>query len=285
MRYIYQGIEGLDGSFQTYGTVLTIGERSAKGIPTNTDKFFIKRPIAVKKQLGSRKGLVRENDPEFSRFNGSDKPELRSVIRFEIVHPVHLRDGWNSMVDCFQFQLLAQQIPKNPTHPKAAPACSGDGKHAQRWDGNEFKEIPCPNNLCEFQQGRPAPCKPRARMAFQLRWPEHEAWNVLPTPTCLFSTRSWYNINRVMLPFFKNLHKQAMALGYHEYTFYGLPCRMTLSKRSTNKGGMVPAISLSTEFERGTNFRDFLAQNDQMRGSFSRKGPSILETDPDDGEL
>ena len=254
MRYIYQGIDGLDGASQTFGTVLTIGERSNRGIPTNTDKFFIKKPIAVSKQLGSRKGLVRENDPEFARFNGSDKAELRSVIRFDIVHPVHLRDGWESMVDCFQFQLLAQQIPKNPTHP---------------------------NNLCEFQKGKPAPCKPRARLAFQLRWPEHEAWSVLPTPTCLFSTRSWYNINRVLLPFFKDLHKQAMNLGYHKYTFYGLPCRMTLSKRMTGKGGLVPAISLSAEFERGTNFRDFLAHNQQMRGNFS----SLLETNLDDGEL
>ena len=279
MRFIYQGIDGMEGAAQTFGTVITIGERSPKGIPVNTDKFFIKRPIAISKQLGSRKGLVRENDPEFARFNNSDKPELRTVARFEIVHPVHLRDGWESMVDAFQFQLLAQQLPKHKSHPKAVPVCAGDGKHAQRWTGSEFREIACPNGLCEFQKGSPPPCKPRARLAFQLRWPEHEAWSVLPTPTCMFSTRSWYNINKVLLPFFKNLHKQAMALGFHEYTFYGLPCRMTLSKRPTAKGGKVPAISLSTEFEKGKNFRDFLMENKEMRGNFT----SLLQTNPDEG--
>ena len=281
MRYVFQGIEGLNNTREQFGTVLTIGERSARGIPTNTHQFFIKRPIAVAKQLGSRKGLVRENDPEFSRFNTSDKPELRSIIRFNIVHPIHLRDSWESMVDAFQFQLLAQQLPKHPNHPKQAPACSGDGKHAQRWDGKEYKEIPCANNLCEFQQGKPAPCKPRARLAFQLRWPEHEAWSVLPTPSCVFTTRSWYNINKVLIPFFHSLHNKAMGLGFHDYTLYGLPCRMTLSKRQTGQGGMVPAISLSTEFPKGTNFRDFLMENKEKRGSFS----SLLETNPDEGEL
>jgi hypothetical protein len=283
MKYIYQGIQGLEGSGNSFGTVLTIGEKGPKGNPTNTHQFFIKKPQAVTKQLGSRKGLVRENDPEFVQFNKSDRPELRSVMRFTIVHAVHMREGWNSMVDAFQFQLFAQTLPKpHPSHPKAAPACSGDGVNAQRWDGEEYKDISCPNRLCEFQGGRPSPCKPKAQLSFQLRWPEHEAWSVLPTPSCLFRTHSWHNINKVIIPFFKDLHKQAMALGFHDYNLYGLPCRMTLHKRNVAKGGIVPAISLSTEFEPGKNFRDFLMQSAQMRGNFS--APSLLEQDPHTGE-
>ena len=120
MKYIYQGIEGLEGSRNTFGTVLTIGEKGAKGNPTNTHQFFVKKPQAVTKQLGSRKGLVRENDPEFVQFNKSDRPELRSVMRFTIVHAVHMREGWHSMVDAFQFQLFAQQLPEKNT--KTSPA-------------------------------------------------------------------------------------------------------------------------------------------------------------------
>tara|TARA_R110000765_G_scaffold378605_1_gene469563 strand:+ start:201 stop:431 length:231 start_codon:yes stop_codon:yes gene_type:complete len=75
-----------------------------------------------------------------------------------------------------------------------------------------------------------------------------------------------------------------MALGFHDYTFYGLSGRMTLSKRTTGQGGMVPAISLSTEFKNNGNFRDFLLENNQMRGSFG-VAPSVIETDPVDGEL
>jgi hypothetical protein len=282
MRFIYQGIEGLEGASQTFGTVLTIGERSNTGIPTNTHQFFIKKPVAVTKQLGKRKGLVRENDPEFIQFNQSERPELRSVIRFNIVHPVHMRDGWQSMIDAFQFQLFAQQLPGHKSHPKAAPACTGDGKNAQRWDGEKYTDIKCANRLCEFQSGTPSPCKPKARLSFQLRWQQHEAWGMLPTPTCLFSTKSWHNINKVLVPFFKDLHRQAMGLGFHDYTLYGLPCRMTLMKRTTNKGGKVPAIALSTEFEQGTNFRDFLMENKEMRGSFT--APSLKDIDPDEGE-
>ena len=152
MKYIYQGIEGLDGSRNTFGTVLTIGEKSPTGNPTNTHQFFIKKPQAVLKQMGKRKGLVRENDPEFVQFNRSDRPELRTVIRFSIVHAVHMREGWDSMIDAFQFQLFAQQLPKHPTHPRAAPACSGDGVHAQRWDGEQYKDIVLElNRLCLVQ--------------------------------------------------------------------------------------------------------------------------------------
>ena len=72
MRLVFQGIKDLDSNPQSWGVVTTIGQRSNKGIPTDTDKFFIKRPNAVPKKFGSRTGLVRENDPEFAQFNKSD---------------------------------------------------------------------------------------------------------------------------------------------------------------------------------------------------------------------
>ena len=59
---------------------------------------------------------------------------------------------------------------------------------------------------------------------------------------------------------------------------------MTLSKRTTNDGNQVPSIALSPEFKNGGNFRDFLIENNTMRGNFGNV-PSVLETDPSDGEL
>ena len=57
---------------------------------------------------------------------------------------------------------------------------------------------------------------------------------------------------------------------------------MTLHKRNVVKGGLVPAISLSTEFQAGANFRDFLMQSAQMRGDLD--APSLKTLDPHEGE-
>ena len=256
MRLVFQGIKDLDSNPQSWGVVTTIGQRSNKGVPTDTDKFFIKRPNAVPKKFGSRTGLVRENDPEFAQFNKSDNVKLRSALRFQIAHPTHMREGWASMFDTFQFNLYAQQIPRNPKHPRQGPACSGDGEKARRWDGEEYKDIECPNRLCKFRTGKPAPCKPKAKLIGRLTWPEHEAWSTLPTPIAMLQTGSWHNIGKVLVPFFKNLHEQAIALGYPNYNFYGLSMRITLAKRAVSGGGLVPAIAISSE----QDFREFLQQ-------------------------
>jgi hypothetical protein len=266
----FQGIEGLsghgEGRKQAYGAVLTIGQKDPqKGFPKDTDKFFIKQPQTISKKVGARTMLLRENDPDFNRFHLSEKSQLRQIIRFYIVHPVHLRDGWNSMIDAFHFSLKAYQLPKNPSHPNNAPHCTGNGKEARRWDGNEYKDIKCPNNLCKFRQGRPSPCKPFARLSFQLRWSSDEAWSNLPTPLTKWETHSWYNIDKVLLPFFAGLHKQAMFLGVHNYTLYGLPCVMKLGKRSPKAGSSVPSISVSTDLPNGMTLQNFfLAQKTNL---------------------
>ena len=121
---MFQGIKGLDGHGhgrkQAWGAVPTIGQKDPKkGFPTNTDKFFIKKPQAISKKIGSRTTLYRENDPEFAKFNLSDTQKLRQTIRFYIIHPVHMREGWSSMLDAFQFNLKAYQLPKTPSHPRS----------------------------------------------------------------------------------------------------------------------------------------------------------------------
>ena len=186
------------------------------------------------------------------------------------------------MIDSFHFSLVAQQLPKHSSHPKLIPVCIGNGKKARRWNNrkNDFDDIPCPNHLCEFRQGKPAPCKPSARMAFQLRWEDDKPWANLPTPFVKFETKSWYNLDKVLLPFWLGLHHKATQLGFSEYTFYGLPVVMKLGKRSAGKGSLVPAVSLTTDFANGQNFQDFLLKQAQTKAQIDLlHAPSLTQDD------
>jgi hypothetical protein len=283
----YQGILGLDteekghGRLQAWGACLTIGQKDPRrGFPTDTDKFFIKKPTPTLKKIGGRNVLYRENDPTFSRYNGSDKYELRNVIRLSIVHWAHLRDGWDSMNDCFHYQLAAQQLPRHQSHPRSIPVCSGNGTTATRWVNQQFKEIECPNRLCQFRDGNPPPCKPIARLAFQLRWEEDKPWSDLPTPLTKFETRSWHNLSKIFIPFFKALHSQATQLGFKNYNFYNLPCILTLSKRTSQRGSAVPAISINTDFPRGITLLDFLIEQAQTQNMVDALVKPTLKNDP-----
>ena len=265
-----QGIDGLEGHAegrkQAHGAVLTIGTRHPeRGHPIDQGRFWIKQTQAVKVEHGGKSFLTREPDPAFSRYNLSDKDELRKVIRFHLIHPVNLNNGWNSVIDTFQFSLKAYQIPGIPMHENKFPTCVGNGKLATRWDGKEFKEINCPNALCKYRQGKIKACKPYARFTFQLRWPENEAWSILPTPLVKFETHSWYNIDQIMMPWFMGLHKQAQALGIKNYNLYGIPGIIKLGKRVAGAGKVVPSISISTDFTNGQTLQSFLISKHQQQ--------------------
>tara|TARA_R100001082_G_C4335792_1_gene147727 strand:+ start:148 stop:1026 length:879 start_codon:yes stop_codon:yes gene_type:complete len=249
------------GRLQAWGNVLTIGQKDPKrGFPTNTDKFFIKRPQPVIKRLGGRSVLMRENDPEFQGYNLSEKPELRHIIRISICHYVHLRNGWESMTDAFHWQLAAQQLPGHQQHPSKVPTCSGNGQKATRFIDGQFKDLPCPNRECKFRSGTPAPCKPIARLAFKLRWQPDKPWSHLPESLTKFETKSWYNLDKVLIPFFKSLHSQAISLGFKTYSFYGLPLSIRLSKRTSQRGSAVPAISIALDLPNGQNLQQFFLE-------------------------
>lgn len=277
----FQGIKGLEGHAkgrkQAWGAVVTIGEKDTnKGFPTNTDQFFIKKPQAVSKKIGNRTTLYRENDPDFLKYNHSQKITLRQIIRFYIVHPVHMKNGWDSMIDAFHFQLKAYQLPNTKPEPNNRPHCTGNGEVAIRWDGTDFQNIKCPNRLCQFRNKKPAPCKPFARLAFQLRWDENEPWGILPTTFVKFETHSWYNIDKVLMPFFAGLHKQAQALKVENYNLYALPCVMKLSKRSTGNGKLVPAISVSTDFPPRMTLQSFFLSQKQIIQQLQQYTPPLI---------
>jgi hypothetical protein len=266
---MFQGIDGLNGSNQQpWGAVVTIGEKGPSGAPTNTDRFFIKKAQAETTEFRGRNALVRRNHPDFEKYNRLDDLRWRQTIRFNLVHSVHLRDGWASVEPCFQFQLKAQQLPRIQGHPKKVPTCVGDGIKARRYAGEKngehvFNDIDCPHRLCQFRQGSSPSCKPSSRFAFQLRWHDGSS---LPTPLVKFVTHSWHNTNKAFIPFFNFLHEQAMALGATDYSLYGLPGVMTLGRKSMGNNRSVPVVSVSTDFPPGVTLQEFfLAQRTKLK--------------------
>ena len=154
------GIAGLEGR-EPVGAVLTVGHKSPKGNPTDTDRFYL---VSPREENGVRPGL-----PVFSWFNGAH-PDKRKTIRAALVHA---RRG-----DCFEYRLQNHVGPFGK-HPNRRPFCVGDGVTAMRWmdkeDPDSFKQIECPHEKCPFrqeEQRKPPACKPFSRIFFHLRWGE-----------------------------------------------------------------------------------------------------------------
>lgn len=244
----YQGIDDIENYFDNpVQAVITIGTKGPTGVPTKTDKFFIKDANTQNVKSGNRTILKRENHPQFERFNNSENPELRNNIQIKITAPIHLRESWASMEETIKFYLKAQMIGKLKRHPKNAPHCTGNGKKASRWDpkDNAYKEIDCPNRACEFRQDN-AQCKPFIQLFGQIVWEKDKPWSELPTPLIKWESRSWYNLTKVLLPFFRGIHNQAVASGFGDsYTLQGLVFNLNLNKRRSNRGSQVPAVAVS----------------------------------------
>ena len=195
----YDGIEGLQPRLPL-GAALTIGVKGPSGAPTQTDRFHFVSPH----DSMEGKFRVRPLLPQFAAFNSADASK-RQMVRGNLIH--------SKREDCFAYHLRAQQLGgKWQNHPQKRPACTGDGHKATRFYGEtpeDFREIECPNELCEFRQGTTKACKPFAQLLFRPRWPEG---NPLPTPLTKLTTGSW-NSTAALLGFFSYLDEQAAQLG------------------------------------------------------------------------
>lgn len=254
---MFQGIADCESKLPDFQYVITTGTKNEKnGAPSQTDKFFIKEKNISYINIRGREVMIRENAPDFVKFNLSDNKELRTVLHFTIPHPVHMRNGWESMADSLNFYLKAHQIKGIKPHPLSAPHCTGDGISAQRWDGNEYKPIKCLNYECPQRKGDMKECKPLLQLYLQLQWEQDKPWSNLPSPIVKYESKSWHNLTKKVLPFFRNLHNRAMNLGYEDYTFKDLPIKVTLTKRKSIRGTKVPAINI----DMNGNFIKFLKQ-------------------------
>lgn len=223
-----QGIKGLEGR-EPIAAAVTIGiKKGGSGYPTERDRWHIVNPREA--------DGVRALHPGFGSFNTA-APDKRKVLRGNLVHA--------QQADCFEYQLKAQVLGK--PHPDRKPACVGDGVHAIRWEGPEpdnFMEIKCPNERCEFRLTEPPKCKPFARLLFRLRWQDGVH---LPTPLVKYTTGSW-NTTANLLGFFEHIERVARELGLEQYTLFGFPFILTLqdqTKASTKS--RFPVVHISPE--------------------------------------
>lgn len=271
----YRGIEGVTGR-EPVGAVLTIGKKQASGgiDPTTTDRFWLVMPT-----MGS--DGRRPEHPEFATYNKA-KPEHRQTIHG---HLVHGEEG-----DCWHYNLKAQVLPGYPAHPDKRPACVGDGENATRYDPegkhgpvteDGFREIVCPNEACEFRQGKGAkPCKPFGRLYFRTRWKT----DALPETLVKWTTGSWNSV-RNLIGFFDHVREQATALGLESYSLYGLPFVLTLSRKTKpSERQAFPVVSIAPECDLVAFFLQQRAQLRELGGPPEIKLLPVGARDPEETE-
>lgn len=223
-------IKGLTAR-EPVGVVATIGHKGDRGQPVDTDRFFLVLPTAEK--VGSTE--IRRPHPEFRAFNEAD-PERRQMLKGTLVHL--------EVAQCWEYHLKAQVLPGLAAHPSRAPHCTGDGTAARRWDGAEFRDIPCPNELCQFRQGQgKKACGAFGRVLFRLRWADGVR---MPQLLCKLTTQSWHSV-AALQGFFGYTQAQAALLG-GPLGIYGVPFSITLSRKTNAKRGQAfPVLSVSVD--------------------------------------
>lgn len=224
------GIADLKGR-EPIGAAVTIGVKGAKGFPIERDRFHV---VEAAEDADGR----RQHHRAFAYFN-EQPPEKRRLLRGNLVHATRER--------CFEWH-LRDQVGPNGAHPQRRPFCTGDGVRAVRWmggDADNFKEIECPHERCEFRQdpggGKPIPCKPWMRLVFRLDWdPATQAAlakvgrPALPSMTVKFTSGSW-NTVRNAVGFFDQFTDTARELGIPDAKLFGLPFTMQLGERTNRE--------------------------------------------------
>lgn len=239
-----QGIAGLEGR-EPIGAAVTIGVKGPSGAPTERDRFHV---VEVNPDANDR----RPHHRAFSFFNGLP-PDKRRLLRGNLVHA--------TVAECFEYHLKAQSV-KGKSHPQKRPFCVGNGETAVRWmggDADNFKEIECPHDRCEFRVesgGKPAPCKPWMRLLFRLTWDDAtqaalaaKGHPALPSMTVKFTSGSW-NTTRNVVGFFEQFEGTARSLGIQNAQVFGLPFTMQLSERTNSqRKSRFPVVSMTPSMD------------------------------------
>ena len=227
----YDHIEGLSGR-EPVGAVLRIGKKGPKGNPIDNDRFYI-----CQTQMGD--DGRRPEHPSFKPFNKAQSVSIRA----NIVHAT-VADAWNHHRRAQVLGPAWKQWPK--AHPNMRPICEGDGVKATRLYGigedgvEDWQEIDCPNNLCEFSER----CPPMSRLYFRPRFPNHPE---LPLPLMKWASKSW-NSSANVKGFFEYVDAQAHQIGLADYSLFGLPFILELAKKKqASKGRSFPVVSMSPD--------------------------------------
>jgi hypothetical protein len=225
----YRGILDLEPR-EPISAALTAGRKVDGGGVSERDRFHLTLPSEDEKG-------ARPLHPAFASFNDG-APEKRRVVYGVLIHAYE--------EECWWWQNAAFRLPGWPSAPSRRNGCVGGlkggemkarryfgqmkeaGPNGQEVEVEDWREIVCPNRLCEFQQGDAPPCRPGGRLYFQLRWPQTKA----PMP-CVETMYETHGANTVayLAGFFAQLHQQAAHLGIERYSLYGLPFVLTMAQR------------------------------------------------------
>lgn len=261
---LFDGIVGVEGRIP-FGAIISVGKKGDRGNPIQTDRFFISSTSfeEISGKGGGYRNLRHPLDPRFREFNEMRQGDRRaSVLRGNLSFP--------ERGDCMNHHLVAQQLGKGRTQrppgggvwdtpPRSMPACTGDGKTAQRFDGlvdgePQFVEIDCPNRLCPFRTGPKKICGALGRLYFRLRWPdaaqqalEKKNGQCFPSILVRYQTHGWETVEN-MVGMFDAVEETARGLGMPQdsWTFAGLPFEMTVGmKKIPDKGRSFPVVSFA----------------------------------------
>jgi hypothetical protein len=201
-------IEGVTG-VEPVGAALTIGIKGDRGFPTEKDRFHIMEP---REGSDGKRGV----HPSFTWW-AQAPPEMRRLVRGILVGP------WDRML---RQSYRAQVLPGKPQHPGKRPACVGDGRTAERFDGQkgpaDFRAMPCPGEACPFRKrgvdprnGKETrePCTPSTLFLFRIGFTDAVTQRYQPpTPVVRFASNAWRTY-RAILGLRESLDRAAEQLG------------------------------------------------------------------------
>lgn len=210
-----RGIPGIHGK-EPVGCVLSMGVKTPRG-PQEKDRLHLLSPVAGHDD-------VRTPHPMMGGFNAAP-PAARQVVYGALAH--------HTVEECFEYRYRAQKGP-GMGHPNRRAFCEGDGKRASRWTGkgpDDFQDMACPAERCEFRQGDRPLCGPWMRFLFRLKWLRPDT--VMPTPLTKFSSKGWATISH-FVGFFEHVEAAAAGLGLPGYSLMGLPVQLMMSERTSS---------------------------------------------------
>ncbi len=237
---------GAQSTLVPIGAVLTVGRRrpGSSGAPVDTDRFWIVQPRPTDEQFnrgagGKYTAKYRPLHPAFAAWNvedGGGRKLPRNQIDCMIV--TSDRD------DCFRQHFRCQSLADGPqpgevpgggsweAPPNYAPACTGDGCHASRFQGiadgkPAYARIRCRGELCAFRQKPDPRCKRYTELIFQPAWPD-DASGLLPVMLMKWTSQGEASASAAA-GLFEHTERVAASAGVTVRSWFGFRFRLSVS--------------------------------------------------------
>jgi hypothetical protein len=213
---IYTDLAGIEGRVPV-GATITIGTKGDNGAPTDRDRFYFKLP---KQDASGRKPM----HPAFAAYNAAPA-NRRQQLTMIVVHAE--RAEWVTS------SRIAYRVKSAPRMADRRPWCTGDGRHATRYDhkADAFGSIACPNERCQYAQGVQPECKPLLRLYAQPVWPVSTDGRALPSLLCELHSHSWHS-TAAMIGMLDHVETQARHLGIDAFSWFGFQFSISLVERT-----------------------------------------------------